>query len=159
MYKGIFAGLALLMLVMPGAPGRGQTTAEAAPAAINWLAGAWRETKADSWTEEFWSAERGDLVLGAGRSGHGKKLASFEHMRIIRAKDGQPLFIAQPFGTPPTEFRLIASGPGMAEFTNPANDYPQRVKYWRDGRFLMAEISQLDGSRRQSWRYAPMGSE
>jgi hypothetical protein len=40
-------------------------------------------------------------------------------------------------------------------FANPAHDYPQRIRYWREGRLLMAETSKMDGSETQSWTYSP----
>ncbi|WP_278373411.1 hypothetical protein [Sphingobium xenophagum] len=42
-------------------------------------------------------------------------------------------------------------------FANPDHDYPQRIRYWREGRLLMAETAKMDGSQTQSWTYAPMG--
>ena len=38
-------------------------------------------------------------------------------------------------------------------FTNPAHDYPQRISYRRDGEELVAEVSLLDGSEANRWRY------
>jgi hypothetical protein len=38
-------------------------------------------------------------------------------------------------------------------FVNPAHDYPQRIRYWQDGRRLNAEISLKDGSRAMRWLY------
>jgi hypothetical protein len=47
--------------------------------------------------------------------------------------------------------------PGIT-FVNAAHDYPQRIRYWRDGRDLMAEVSLADGSKAQRWRYARKGN-
>ena len=44
----------------------------------------------------------------------------------------------------------------MIEFTNPAHDYPQRIRYWREGDKLIAEIALIDGKRAVSWTYEPV---
>ena len=33
----------------------------------------------------------------------------------------------------------------------------KRIRYWREGRLLMAETSRMDGSQTQSWTYSPAG--
>jgi hypothetical protein len=43
-------------------------------------------------------------------------------------------------------------GPGIT-FYNVANDYPQRIRYWREGDVLIAEIALEDGSKPKRWRY------
>ena len=52
---------------------------------------------------------------------------------------------------------MTNQGTRMIEFSNPAHDYPQRIRYWREGDTLHAEIALLDGSRAVQWSYAPMG--
>jgi len=41
-------------------------------------------------------------------------------------------------------------------FENRDHDYPQRIRYWREGEVLMAEISLADGSKPMRWRYLPV---
>ena len=60
---------------------------------------------------------------------------------------------ARPDGKPPVEFPLVLISEEAIEFANPAHDYPQRIRYWRQGKLLMAEISLLDGSRSLRWNY------
>ena len=40
-------------------------------------------------------------------------------------------------------------------FVNAKHDYPQRISYWREGKYLMAETSLSDGNKAQRWRYSP----
>lgn len=155
MKRVYFAAIALMLATASHA----ETPAPAPANAPNWMAGAWSEAKGEHWTEEFWSPERGGVMLGAGRSGKGEKLGIFEHTRIVRKPDGTLSFFAQPFGMPPVEFSMVASGAAMIEFANPAHDYPQRVKYWREGKALKAQVSLIDGSKPESWTYAPMRGE
>ena len=130
----------------------------AAPApAPDWLAGAWSETKGEAWTEEFWSPMRGGIMMGAGRTGQGAALMNWETMRIERVKDGSFVFWASPRGVKATPFPSTAVTSSSVVFTNPTNDYPQRIRYWREGKLLNAEIAMADGSKAQRWTFAPVG--
>lgn len=121
-----------------------------------WMAGAWAHADGDSWADEYWTPPRGGLMIGAGRSGRGDALISWETTRIERGKDGRLTFIAMPGGGSPTVFPMVDSGPDEIVFANPAHDYPQRMRYWREGGDMLAEISMTDGSKTMRWRYRPM---
>ena len=123
-----------------------------------WLAGAWStESAAGAWTEEFWTHPRGGIMIGASREGRGDTLRTWESIRIIRKADGTLAYVPMPNGGPPIEFAMVRQDAGSIEFANPDHDYPQRIRYWRDGDTLHAEISLIDGSRANRWSYAPMG--
>ena len=124
----------------------------------DWLHGAWNEARPNGgWADEFWTPPRGDMMIGAARMGDARRLWMFEHTRIVRDPAGGLLFIAQPQGSPPAEFPLVATGDQMLEFANSAHDYPQRIRYWREGKELRARTSLMDGSKAMEWRYQPMG--
>jgi predicted NAD/FAD-dependent oxidoreductase len=81
-------------------------------------------------------------------------------LRIVHAETDDPAipwmtFRAMPAGGPPTEFHWVHSAEPGLTFLNAAHDYPQRIRYWRDGRFLMAEIAAADGTKARRWRYSP----
>ena len=40
-------------------------------------------------------------------------------------------------------------------FVNETHDYPQRIRYWREGMALNAETSLMDGSSAERWSYMP----
>jgi Domain of unknown function (DUF6265) len=148
-------GLALAL----AAPAGAQTDANSSPAWPGWLAGAWQQASAEgNWSDEFWTPPRAGIMIGAARIGQGDKLAMFEHTRIMRKPDGSLAFYAQPRGVAASEFPLVASGAQMIEFANAAHDYPQRIRYWREGRFLKARISLFDGTQAYEWTYRAMGS-
>ena len=129
------------------------------PAAMpGWITGAWEQRSGTDWADEFWTPPRGGLMIGAARMGKGERIDLFEHTRIVRLPDGTLVFIAQPFGNPAVHFPLVGSGTQSVEFANPANDYPQRIRYWREGPLLRARISLMDGSKAQEWTYRAMGS-
>ena len=119
-----------------------------------WMAGCWIAGGEEGVrTEECWTAPRGSMLLGSGHAYAGDRSRSFEHMRIEQV-DGSLVFIAQPGGSPPTRFALQATdGSDGLLFVNAENDYPQRVRYWREGAELLAEISQIDGSNAIRWRF------
>ena len=96
---------------------------------------------------------RGELMLGAAREGSGDSLKIWEQMTIEREPDGALTFYASPRGQGRTPFKLEYASAIEIRFTNPANDYPQRIRYAvKDGK-LEAEISLLDGSKPMRWTY------
>ncbi|WP_371371649.1 hypothetical protein, partial [Salmonella sp. M307] len=80
-----------------------------------------------------------------------------EPMRITRGAD-KLVFHAEPPGQAPTDFTADGATPGNVEFVNAAHDYPQRIRYWREGELLMAEISLADGSKPMRWAYRRTGN-
>lgn len=150
MTRIMIAGLALVLAV----PVSGQQATDLP----SWLHGAWIEAgEGGKWADEFWTPPRGGIMIGAARIGEGERLIIFEHTRIVRSAAGGLTFIAQPRGVPPAEFPLVASGAQMLEFANPAHDYPQLIRYWREGKELRARVSLMDGTKAMEWRYRPMG--
>jgi hypothetical protein len=139
--------------------------AELQPLALpEWMAGCWEHRSENRWTEECWTDPRGGIMLGTGRSGHGGVLDSWEVMQIEMVETDDPAidpltFYGAPKGQNRTGFVWVRDSkePGIT-FVNAAHDYPQRIRYWRDGRDLIAEVSLADGSKAQRWRYAPKGN-
>jgi hypothetical protein len=109
-----------------------------------------------SWSDEMWTDPRGGLMLGIARMGFGPQLRSWELTQIRQKSDGSISFFAQPTGRPATEFPMVLVSAEAIEFANPAHDYPQRIRYWRQGKLLMAETSKIDGSEVMRWNYRPV---
>ena len=145
MNKLLGAALALLL------------TGQAAPPArvddLAWMSGRWESNAAGRWTEESWSAPRGGVMLGFSRCGREEVLREFEFLRIQAGEDGAPVYFAQPGGRPAVPFRLISRDGTSATFENPAHDFPQRIRYRRDGDVMVATISAIDGSNAMSWTF------
>jgi hypothetical protein len=108
------------------------------------------------WTEECWTPPRAGTMLGSGRSGAGLKLQSWEANQILPDADGKLVFWASPGGGTRIAFPMLSQGPSEIVFANPAHDYPQRIRYWREGKALNAEISLTDGSKPMRWSYSAM---
>ncbi len=145
--------LILLILLLAAAPLTAQSAARSLP---EWMAGTWMTEDGASWSDEVWTDPRGGLMLGIARTGFGPRLENWELAQIRQRADGTITFLAQPQGKPATEFPMVLVSEEAIEFANPANDYPQRIRYWRQGKLLMAEISKIDGSQAMRWNYRPV---
>jgi hypothetical protein len=127
-----------------------------APANVSdlaWLSGRWETAAEGRWTEESWSVPRGGMLLGYSRSGQGETVREFEHLRIQAGTDGVPVYWASPGGRAVVGFRLVSASGTEVVFENPQHDFPQRIRYRRDGDALVATISAIDGSNAKSWTY------
>ena len=92
-------------------------------------------------------------MMGLSRSGQGEAVREFEFLRLQAGADGVPVYWASPAAA-----RRSASGwsprdAASATFENPAHDFPQRIRYRRDGDRMVATISASDGSNAMSWTY------
>ena len=141
-----------LILILAGAAG----AAMELPA---FLTGCWEQVDGDRWTQECWMEPRGGIMLGASREGRGDTLGSFEWARIVRGTDGKLQFHPAPGGKPAAPFITESASATEVRFVNPAHDYPQRVRYWREGDLLKAEISKTDGSQKIAWTYRREGAD
>lgn len=140
-----------LLVASPHAGAQGNAP-QALPA---WLAGYWQAQDGAAWADEMWNAPRGGVMLGAGRAGMGPQTQTWESMRIVVRSGGTIAYYAQPKGRPAIEFPAASIGEDAIEFANASHDYPQRIRYWRQGQLLMAEIARIDGSDAQRWNYRP----
>lgn len=142
-----------IVLLLCSVPVGAQSAARSLP---EWLAGTWMTEDGASWADEVWTDARGGLMLGLARTGFGPRLDSWELAQIRQKPDGTIVFTAQPQGKPASEFPMVLVSEEAIEFANPAHDYPQRIRYWRQGKLLMAEISKIDGSQAMRWNYRPV---
>ena len=139
--------VAMLALSAPAWP--------AAPdAPLDWLAGSWRSDSADGrWATERWELVPDGTMSGTGSSGKGATKGSSEVMRIS-LHENAAVFTASPNGAPPVDFHEIERGSQSITFENPKHDYPQRIRYWREGETLAAETSLKDGTQPMRWTYS-----
>jgi len=123
------------------------------------LSGCWEQRSSDGrWTEECWTDTRGGLMIGSGRVGKDDQVGHWEWMRIERGADGALTFYGSPKGAAPVGFKAIEADANSITFTNPAHDYPQRVRYVVTNSGLDAEVSLADGSKPNRWSYRRLGS-
>ena len=96
---------------------------------IAWLAGCWVQQGREAGSAEQWMAPAGGVMLGMARIVKGGRAVEFEFLQIRADAEGRLVYIAQPQGRPPTEFKLLRQGDAEAVFENPGHDFPQRVLY------------------------------
>lgn len=107
--------------------------------ALAWMAGDWTGTMGRAAIEEHWIAPRGGTMLAVSRTVAGDRTVAFEFLRLEQRADGV-VYVAQPGGRPPTEFRLTSQSGESATFENPQHDNPKIIRYRREGTTLVAEI-------------------
>jgi Domain of unknown function (DUF6265) len=129
---------------------------DTAPEMPQWMTGAWSRSQGENWAEEYWTTPRGGIMLGASRSGRDEKLTFWEHMRIVRQDDGKLVFWAIAGDQKPVRFVAVRHAANEIIFDNPDHDYPQRIRYWRDGEQLKARISLIDGSKAGDFAFGPV---
>ncbi|RYD47421.1 MAG: hypothetical protein EOP60_17500 [Sphingomonadales bacterium] len=133
----------------------------AAPASAqklpDWLLGSWctDPDTAGRATCETWVRDKDrDVLIGRSEAGVlGGPAQLLERMRIA-AEGGRLVFHADPTGQEGGDFIAATGQPARSlRFENAAHDYPQVVRYWRDGATLRAEISLADGSKARNWTF------
>jgi Domain of unknown function (DUF6265) len=140
----------VVVLSMALAGGVGASEAPALPA---WLAGSWEMKAGERWGDEHWTSPRGGTMFGTARIGRGEQLIEWETTRIAPDEQGRLAFWASPKGVPATKFVASEQTATSVSFVNTGHDYPQRVRYWREGRVLRAEIALADGTRAIRFEY------
>lgn len=129
------------------------------PPDLAWLEGEWcTVASAGRQTCELWGRERGGTRLGTSQTVRDGETRDFEFMRIVRSLPGEHAiirlaFVGAPGGKDPVVFAWSPSPAPGVTFFNVAHDYPQRIRYWRQGRELHAEIALADGSKPRRWIY------
>ncbi|MCW3846100.1 DUF6265 family protein [Sphingomonas sp. LB-2] len=145
--RGIVAMIAAALMLTPLAG----LAAQGGP--LDWMVGNWHtETGVTPEVAERWRPIHDGVMTGVSRNFSDGKLTGTETMSI-RFDGTVAVFRASPDGAPPVDFRETSRGEHEVVFENPAHDYPQRIRYWREGEFLMAEISLKDGSHAMRWKY------
>jgi hypothetical protein len=139
---------AAFALVLVGAP---LAAADRVPMP-EFMAGEWSQREGSRWTIESWSVSPERMF---GTSSERNQDVITRETLVIERKGDSLVLIAQPGEASPVIFPLASRDKTSIEFANPDHDYPQRIRYWREGRELHASISLMDGSRLVSWAYQP----
>nr|WP_321439971.1 DUF6265 family protein [uncultured Hyphomonas sp.] len=116
---------------------------------LGWMSGCWENADGDY--REVWSAPDHGYLFGYALALKGDRVSFFEQSRIDPGKGFT--FNAYPAGKGPSPFREIERGASHIVFADPGHDYPQRIRYAREGDRMTAEISLIDGSRGQGFAF------
>ncbi|MDP5277367.1 DUF6265 family protein [Sphingomonas sp. DG1-23] len=122
---------------------------------LGWLAGHWcAEPKSGKVTCEDWGPLDKGVMRGTGTTRTGERVTTNEAMRITVDESGM-VFHAEPANQQPADFRAVKidAKARSVTFEDATHDYPQRVRYWREGETLLAEISLADGSKAMRWLF------
>jgi hypothetical protein len=128
----------------------------AATALPEWMAGTWAMESGAAWADEVWTSPRGGMMLGIYRLGFGGKAEEWHTARIEPKGGGLVLIIQDKGGAASVEFQLAVFGASSIEFTNPANAFPQRIRFWREGQLLMSESARMDGGEARRMNFRPV---
>lgn len=122
---------------------------------LGWLVGHWcTEPRNGTRTCETWKPIDKGVMRGLGTTRAGTFVKTNEAMTITVGESGT-VFHAEPARQKPADFPMRKLDPAARSvvFGDAAHDFPQRVRYWREGETLMAEISLLDGSKAMRWAF------
>ncbi len=148
----VFPGLALL-----AAAGAAHATPPTI-ADLGFMAGSWTTQSGPARVDEQWSCPGPDSMLGIGRTIAKGKTAYFEFLRIETRPDGL-VYVAQPKGGPPTDFKLVKLEGGAAVFENLAHDFPKRIIYTKTadgGLTARVEGDATSKEKAEEFRYRPV---
>ena len=151
----LVAALAFASVVLAGEEG----VAEDGPArlsALSWMTGHWAGESGEVRSEEWWTPAAGGVMLGLHRDVGTEGDAFFEFLRVVESESNL-VYLAQPMGRPPTEFRMVRLDESEVVFENRAHDFPQRIIYSLDteGRLVARVEGDVGGETRSSqWRWS-----
>lgn len=142
-------------IAQQGAPAERRAAAAPMP---SFMAGSWSFTQGELWGDEYWTPSRGGIMIGSARIGRGEQLLSWESTRIAYDENGILAYYAMPNGGTAVKFGMTSYSATEIVFSNPGNQYPQIIRYWREGALLHAAISQSDGSNAVQFNYRPIAA-
>lgn len=134
---------ALLLLPMLASSGN------SAQSSLNWLAGCW--VTADKSSQEVWVVDSDKSLIGFGVALGSGEVVFYEVLSIKQNDDGLWTYTAHPSGQASASFIAVDARENSVVFTNPKHDYPQEIRYLRDGSQLSATISLLGGDKPNSF--------
>ncbi|MDR2958203.1 MAG: DUF6265 family protein [Stenotrophomonas sp.] len=123
--------LSLLPLLLLAASAHTQAASPPKIAQLAWLTGCWQLDGHPEGAGEQWSTLAGGTLFGSSRSVRDGRTVGFEFMQLRQHDDGRLVLTALPSGQNPTDFNATHVDDTEAVFENPANDFPQRIRYRR----------------------------
>jgi hypothetical protein len=121
---------------------------------VGWLQGCWQTTSSSRVVEEQWTAPRGGIMLGVGRTTRDGRLIEYEFV-VLSEKEGQLAYEAHPTGQATAVFMATAVSEAAVVFENATHDFPQRVAYQKQGADgLLASVEGTVGGRSRRIEFA-----
>ena len=116
---------------------------------FGWLAGCW--VTPDSSAQEVWVVESERSLAGFGVAITDSKIGFYEVLSIKQSEDGSWTYTAHPSGQLSASFVAVEIDDTSVVFANPEHDYPQEIRYKREGSRLYATISLIGGVNSNSF--------
>ena len=110
---------------------------------FSWIAGCW--VTPDSSAQEVWVVENERSLAGFAVTITDSKIGFYELMSIRRSEGESWTFTAHPSGQSSASFVAVEIDDSSVVFANPQHDYPQEIRYKREGDRLYATISLIGG--------------
>ena len=133
-------GAARLLAQTPATAPAEPAKAASPPLELNslaWLEGCWRGEVGQYEFREHWLPMRGGLMVGAGHSLMQGKTQDYGYLRLETRPEGV-YYVALPPTKKESSFKLTATATDDKDtiftFTNPVDEFPQRIVYRRGGR-------------------------
>ena len=133
-------------------------TAQSSPMPT-FMVGCWTGEHAGSprYSYEVWMGPKAARMLGISQTVlRAAPSSSFCELSASKQTSSNTLLNVR---TPPTRFRMSDASATHAEFANPEHDFPQRIRYSREGDLLRAELSGGSPVRRIEFRFRKVGCE
>lgn len=111
---------------------------------LDWLVGCW--VTPDKSAQEVWVVDTERSLAGFSVAIDDNKVGFHEVLSIRRSEDGAWTYTAHPSGQASASFLAVEITENSVVFANPDHDYPQEIKYKREGDRLYATISLLGGA-------------
>jgi predicted lactoylglutathione lyase len=113
---------------------------------LNFLLGEWYVPALGIY--ENWYQDDEGFYGDAFRLKDGERIP-FESFRI-KPVDGVPAYVVTVGGEEPVAFKLISVEGSMMVFSNPENEFPTQISYWKNGDYPMARLEGKQGGQELS---------
>ena len=110
---------------------------------FGWLEGCW--VSPDGSSQEVWVVEDERSLAGFAVGISDGKIGFYELMSIRQTEVGSWQFTAHPSGQASASFEAVEIDENSVVFANPDHDYPQEIRYAREGEQLYASVSLIGG--------------
>jgi hypothetical protein len=111
----------------------------ATTADLAFLSGCWKFERDGRVVEEHWLAPAGGSLMGVSRTVEKGKTVDYEFLQIRDLPEGL-FYIAKPSNQPEARFKMASKTGDEIVFENPTHDFPQRIRYRREGDALHARV-------------------
>lgn len=113
---------------------------------FDWLLGDWQRSneKAGMETYESWKKISSTEYLGIGFTMQDGDTIWQENIKLIQVDGNWDLVVISPGEAGHTSFRMSHSKPFEFTCVNEKHDFPNEIKYWKDGDMLRALVSGSD---------------